>query len=112
MPEILIQPVSPPDGKVCIVNCQYLKIYPADRKCRIGEKKFHGGDIISLDGTSGEIYEGKVKVISEIPMKLLEIVQAWKQEVSTSERGNHKRDGENHETKNKLNQFRLNHSQK
>lgn len=70
-------------GKVCIVNCQDLKLYPMDRKCRIGEKEFHEGDIISLDGASGEIYEGDVEVISERPVKLLEIVQAWKQEIST-----------------------------
>ncbi len=65
-------------GKVCIVNCQDLKLYPRDRKCRIGKKEFQEGDIISLDGASGEIYEGEVEVISERPVKLLEIIQAWK----------------------------------
>ncbi|HET8689219.1 MAG TPA: PEP/pyruvate-binding domain-containing protein, partial [Methanosarcina sp.] len=69
-------------GKVCIVNCQDLKLYPGGRKCSIGEKEFQEGDILSLDGASGEIYEGDVEVISERPVKLLEIVQAWKQEVS------------------------------
>jgi hypothetical protein len=38
--------------------------------------------VISLDGASGEIYEGKVEVISERPVELLEIVEAWKREAS------------------------------
>ena len=69
-------------GKVCIVNCRDLKLYPGGRKCSMGKKEFQEGDIISLNGASGEIYEGSVEVISERPVKLLEIVQAWKMEVS------------------------------
>ena len=69
-------------GKVCIVNCRDLKLYPGGRKCSIGVKEFQEGDVISLDGASGEIYEGNVEVISERPVRLLEIVQAWKQEMS------------------------------
>ncbi len=69
-------------GKVCIVNCRDLKLYPGGRKCSIGAKEFQEGDVISLDGANGEIYEGNVEVISERPVRLLEIVQAWKQEMS------------------------------
>lgn len=65
-------------GKVCIVNCRELLLYPGGKKCSIGRKEFQEGDIISLDGSSGEIYEGKVEVISERPVKLLEIVESWK----------------------------------
>lgn len=69
-------------GKVCVVNCRDLKLYPGGRKCSIGEKEFQEGDIISLDGASGKIYEGSVEVISEKPVKLLEVVKEWKMEVS------------------------------
>lgn len=65
-------------GKICIVNCRELILYPGGRKCSIGGKEFQEGDVISLDGASGEIYEGKVEVISERPAKLLEIVESWK----------------------------------
>ena len=67
-------------GKVCIVNCQELKLYPRGRKCSIGGKEFLEGDVISLEGANGEIYEGEVEVISEKPVGLLEIVEAWKRE--------------------------------
>lgn len=69
-------------GKICIVNCRELKLYPEGRKCSIGGKEFQEGDVISLDGTSGEIYEGKVEVISEKPVELLQVVDEWKREVS------------------------------
>jgi pyruvate,orthophosphate dikinase len=69
-------------GKVCIVNCQELKLYPGGRKCSIGGKEFLEGDVISLDGASGEIYEGKVEVISERPVELLEIIDEWKRGAS------------------------------
>jgi len=36
------------------------------------------GDVISLDGTNGEVYEGKVEVKFEKPVELLEVVDAWK----------------------------------
>jgi pyruvate,orthophosphate dikinase len=70
-------------GKVCIVNCRELKLYPGGRKCSIGGKEFAEGDMISLDGISGEVYEGKVEVIYEKPVELLKVVEEWKNEVST-----------------------------
>jgi hypothetical protein len=39
--------------------------------------------MISLDGISGEVYEGKVEVIYEKPVELLKVVEEWKNEVST-----------------------------
>ncbi len=65
-------------GKVCIVNCRELKLDPAGRKCNIGGKEFIEGDVISLDGTSGEVYEGKIEVKFEKPVELLEVVDSWK----------------------------------
>jgi len=69
-------------GKVCIVNCRELKLDPGGRKCNIGGKEFMEGDVISLDGTSGEVYEGKVEVTFEKPVELLEVVDAWKRKKS------------------------------
>lgn len=65
-------------GKVCIVNCRELKFYKRGRKCSIAGKEFLEGDVISLDGASGEIYEGEVEVINDKPMKLLETIEGWK----------------------------------
>jgi pyruvate,orthophosphate dikinase len=64
-------------GKVCIVNCHELKLDPGG-KCSIGGKEFLEGDVISLDGASGEVYEGEVEVTFERPVELLEGVDVWK----------------------------------
>jgi pyruvate,orthophosphate dikinase len=69
-------------GKVCIVNCRELKLYAGGRKCSIGGKEFQEGDVISLDGISGQVYEGKVEVITEKPLEQLQVVETWKNEVS------------------------------
>lgn len=71
-------------GKVCIVNCRELKFYNGGRKCSIAGKEFLEGDVISLDGANGEIYEGKVEVITERPMELLEVIEEWKREASSN----------------------------
>lgn len=69
-------------GKVCIVNCRELKLDQGGRKCSIGGKEFLEGDVISLDGASGEVYEGKVEVTFEKPIEMLEVVNVWKQETA------------------------------
>jgi pyruvate,orthophosphate dikinase len=68
-------------GKVCIVNCRALKLKTEARICVIGEKEFREGDIISLDGASGTVYEGEVEVKYEKPVELLGVVETWKKEI-------------------------------
>lgn len=57
-------------GKVCIVNCSALRIEPSRHRCVIGDVTLREGDIISLDGNTGEIYRGKVEVIRKKPEDL------------------------------------------
>lgn len=65
-------------GKVCIVNCRDLQMDSDAGRCAIGEKMFFEGDVISMDGNSGYIYEGEVEVRSERPLYLLSRVEEWK----------------------------------
>jgi pyruvate,orthophosphate dikinase len=67
-------------GKICIVNCTSLQIDLVHRKCRMGGKELSEGDVITLDGNSGMIYEGEVKAKSERPLDLLAYVSRWKKE--------------------------------
>jgi pyruvate, orthophosphate dikinase len=48
-------------GKCCICGCIDLRIDISSRKCTIGDQTFQEGDLISLDGGSGEILAGEVK---------------------------------------------------
>ena len=47
-------------GKCCVAGAGALKINYKTRTLRVGEKEFHEGDWISLNGYTGNVIEGKV----------------------------------------------------
>ncbi len=50
-------------GKACIAGCQEVVINKHDRKFSVGNRDFFEGDIITLDGNSGEVLEGDMPKI-------------------------------------------------
>ena len=66
-------------GKVCVVSCPGLSIEEGRHRCRIGGRSFREGDVISLDGSTGNVYEGPVRMVSHRPADLLEEVRAWRE---------------------------------
>jgi pyruvate,orthophosphate dikinase len=64
-------------GKVCVVGCDGLAIEASGRRARFGAQTIEEGDTISVDGTGGAIFRGKVEVVSERPAELLAKVAAW-----------------------------------
>lgn len=54
-------------GKPCIVSLNDVKIDEKEGKLAIGGKIFHKGDYISMDGSTGEILEGEIKLTSSEP---------------------------------------------
>jgi len=60
-------------GKVCVCGAHALHINYHDGTLTVGDRVFHKGDFLSIDGTSGEVYAGEVKTApSEIVQVLLE----------------------------------------
>ena len=49
-------------GKSCVVGCQSLVIDKGLRFAKIGEKKIKEGDLITLNGSTGEIFLGRLKL--------------------------------------------------
>ncbi len=49
-------------GKSCVVGCQDLTIDKSDTFAKIGGKKIKEGDHITLNGSSGDIYLGKMRL--------------------------------------------------
>lgn len=45
-------------GKTCVVGCSKMTVWEQEHRCSINGRVFKTGDIISLDGRSGAIYEG------------------------------------------------------
>jgi pyruvate,orthophosphate dikinase len=60
-------------GKICVAGCSALDIDYRDRVMRVNGKTVREGDYISIDGTTGEVIEGKVDTHpSEILQVLIE----------------------------------------
>ena len=49
-------------GKSCVVGCQDLIIDKSHTFAKIGDKKIKEGDLITLNGSSGDIYLGKMRL--------------------------------------------------
>jgi pyruvate,orthophosphate dikinase len=56
-------------GKPCVVGCETLTIDAGG--VRIGERRLGVGESITIDGTSGAVYEGTVRVRRDAPAALL-----------------------------------------
>jgi len=65
-------------GKVCVVACRELSIEMTARSCRIGAASLSEGDVISLDGNTGEVFAGPLETVEEKPEHALSAVARWK----------------------------------
>ena len=50
-------------GSCCVSGCGDIKIDEAKKEFELGGKMFHEGDVISIDGTTGNIYDGEIKTV-------------------------------------------------
>ena len=50
-------------GSCCVSGCGDIKMNEANKEFELGGKVFHEGDIISIDGTTGNIYDGAIKTV-------------------------------------------------
>ncbi|MGA9269862.1 MAG: pyruvate, phosphate dikinase [Lutimonas sp.] len=63
-------------GKCCVSGAGALKINYKNRSMRVGEKVYHEGDWISLNGSTGNIFEGKVATVEpELSGEFAEIME-------------------------------------
>ncbi|HZK01521.1 MAG TPA: PEP/pyruvate-binding domain-containing protein, partial [Anaerovoracaceae bacterium] len=53
-------------GKVCIVNCKGMRVNEDEKTCTINGHAFGSGDEISIDGNTGNIYEGNYEIQTEL----------------------------------------------
>ena len=69
-------------GKCCIVGAGDLKIDAAAKAMRVGDKAFKEGDVITLNGAKGLVYEGKLDMMdsTENPrfQKFMEMVDKFR----------------------------------
>jgi len=65
-------------GKVCLVACGALKIEGSGRAAELGGVTIAEGDTLSVDGSTGLVYAGQLKVKRTKPKVLLEEIESWR----------------------------------
>ena len=72
-------------GKPCVAGCEDIKIDNSRNLFTVGEHTVKEGDWISVDGTSGEVFLGKVAKIETEFEKEVELIQAleWADEIKS-----------------------------
>ena len=50
-------------GKCCVAGCEDIRVYEARRQFAIGTQVFKESDVITLNGSTGEVIRGEVKTI-------------------------------------------------
>ncbi|MBV1757519.1 MAG: pyruvate, phosphate dikinase [Dethiosulfatibacter sp.] len=50
-------------GKCCIAGCDQVKVDEEMKVFTVNGEKFHEGDYISLDGSTGKLYKGSIKTV-------------------------------------------------
>ena len=68
-------------GKPCISGCEAVKIDPKAHLFQVGEQVVKEGDIISIDGTTGNVYLGEVPMISPDLSPEFQKLLSWADEV-------------------------------
>ena len=48
-------------GKCCITGCSEMVVNYEKRTFKVGDRTFHEGDFISINGFTGEVFEGKIE---------------------------------------------------
>lgn len=68
-------------GKCCVAGCKDAQIDAANGIMRIGGQEFHEGDIITLDGSTGEVIKGEVATKDPELTAEFGVIMSWADEV-------------------------------
>ncbi len=70
-------------GKCCVSGCSSIKVSYERREMMVGAKTFKEGDFITLDGSSGEVIEGRVPTISPSLNQDFQVLMTWVDAIRT-----------------------------
>ncbi len=64
-------------GKCCVSGCGEIKMDEANKKFTLSGKEYHEGDYISIDGSTGAIYDGKIPTVDATIAGEFGRIMAW-----------------------------------
>ena len=72
-------------GKPCVSGCDAIAIDVRQRTAKIGDAILHEGDIITIDGTTGNVYPGRIPTVEAQFFAELATLLAWADEAARLE---------------------------
>lgn len=70
-------------GKCCVAGCSEIQVNEEEKTLVIGDEKFAEGDYISIDGTVGEVFKGKIKTVAPELSGDFALIMKWADEIRT-----------------------------
>ena len=64
-------------GKCCVSGCTEILMDEENKKFTLGGKTYHEGDVISIDGTTGNIYDGAIATVDATVSGDFGRIMAW-----------------------------------
>ncbi|MGO5551221.1 pyruvate, phosphate dikinase [Lachnospiraceae bacterium LCP19S3_B12] len=64
-------------GACCVSGCSAIIMDEANKKFSLAGKEYHEGDIISFDGTTGNIYDGAIPTVDAVIAGEFERIMGW-----------------------------------
>ncbi|MBL4635516.1 MAG: pyruvate, phosphate dikinase [Kofleriaceae bacterium] len=68
-------------GKPCVTACRGIKIFAKQKQLVVGTQIFTEGDVLTLDGSSGEIFEGTAGMIPASASEEFDTLMEWVDDV-------------------------------
>ncbi len=69
-------------GKACVAGAEGIKVDTRARQATIGDQVLHEGDVITIDGSSGNVYLGEISTLPPTFSKELKTLLSWADEVA------------------------------
>ena len=69
-------------GKCCVSGCSEISVSYEKKEMKIGDTVYKEGDYISLNGSTGFVYEGKIKTVPAEISGNFETIMNWSDEVA------------------------------
>ena len=64
-------------GACCVSGCSAINMDEANKKFTLAGKEYHEGDVISFDGTTGNVYDGRIKTVDATIAGEFERIMEW-----------------------------------
>ena len=68
-------------GKPCVAGANAIRINTSERTLTVGDRVFHEGDVVTLDGTTGQVYGEALDLVPPQINEDFEAILGWSDEV-------------------------------